>query len=122
MLHARLLERFRHTERHSPCTPRDPLAQLRPVPGERLQLEPDLLVGHVLLDEEPHGGAPLLDEGQFGRVKLPLPHCQPLGEALEHAHEQVLHRAEVVVDEAVVHAGLLRQPARRDRGVADLDE
>src|SRR6185312_7367734 len=40
------------------------LAQLGLIPGERLQLSPDLGVARseILLDEG-HGGAPLLDEG-----------------------------------------------------------
>ena len=43
-------------------------------------------------------------------VHLALPRDQPLGEPFEHPHEQVLDRAEVVVDEAVVDARLLGQP------------
>ena len=60
--------------------------------------------------------------GTSGGVHRALARDQPLGEPLEHAHEQVLDRAEVVVDEAVVDARLLGQPPRRDPGVADLDE
>ena len=101
---------------------REALAQVRIVPGERLQLEPDLLVGDVLADEVAHRRPPLLDERHVGRVQLALARDQPLGEPLERAHEQVLVRAEVVVDEAVVDAGLLGEPARRDAGVADVDE
>ena len=56
------------------------------------------------------------------RVHLALPRDQPLGEPFERPHEQVLDRAEVVVDEAVVDAGLLGQPPRRDARVAGVDE
>ena len=48
--------------------------------------------------------------GIVGRVQLALARDQALGEALERAHEQVLVRAEVVVDEAVVDARLLGEP------------
>ena len=34
----------------------------------------------------------------------------------------MLHRTEVVVDESEVGAGLLREPAGGDVGIADLDE
>ena len=101
---------------------REPLAQLGAVPGERLQLEPDLLVRGVLAHEVAHRRPPLLDEGLVGRVELALARDQALGEPLEHAHEQLLDRAEVVVDETVVRAGLLGDPPRRDSGRADLDE
>ena len=43
-----------------------------------------------------------------------LPLDQPIGEPLEHADEQVLDRAEVVVHQAVVEPGLLGEPSRRD--------
>ena len=72
--------------------------------------------------EVAHRRPPLLDERLVGRVHLALALDQPLGEALEHAHEQLLHRAEVVVDEAVVRAGLLGHAPRRDPGRAHLDE
>ena len=83
---------------------REALAQPGVVPGERLQLEPDLLVGDVLAHQVAHRRAPLLDERLVGRVELALPGDQALREALERPHEQVLVRAEVVVDEAVVDA------------------
>ena len=60
--------------------------------------------------------------GDVGRVHLALPRDQALGEALEHLDEQLVHRAEVVVDEALVGARLGGEPARADPGVADLDE
>ena len=72
--------------------------------------------------EVAHRRPPLLEKRHVRRVHLPLPLDQPLGEALEHAHEQLLHRAEVVVDEAVVRAGLLGDAPRRDPGRAHLDE
>ena len=90
---------------------RELLAQFRLIPGERLQLEPDLLVGDVLADQVTHRRPPLLDEGHVGGVHLALALDQPLGEPLERPHEQVLDRAEVVVDEAVVDAGLLGELA-----------
>ena len=51
-----------------------------------------------------------------------MPLDQPLGEALQRAGEQVLDRAEVVVDEAVIQARLVSEASRRDAGVADLDQ
>ena len=103
--------------------PRHALADVGPVPAQRLQLEPDLRVagGQVLL-QVAHRRPPLLDEGHVARVHRPLARDQPLGEPLEHAHEQVLHRAEVVVHEPVVRARLLGQAPGADPGVADLDE
>ena len=71
--------------------PHEPLAELGPVPGQGLQLEPDLLVRTILV-EVGHRRPPLLDERHVRRVHLPLPLDQPLGEALEHAYEQLLHR------------------------------
>jgi hypothetical protein len=44
------------------------------------------------------------------------------GEALQHAEEELLHRAEVVVHEPVVRARLLREAPGADARVADLDE
>ena len=41
-----------------------------------------------------------------------------LGPAPEHLEEQVVHRAEVVVDQLRLEAGLGRDPPRRDGGVA----
>ena len=92
-------------------------------PGERLKLHPDLRIARVevVLLEAPCR-APLLDERQVGRVHLALPGHQALGEALEHLDEELVHRAEVVVHEALVGARLGGQPPRRDAGVADLDE
>ena len=60
--------------------------------------------------------------GTIRRVHLALPRDQARREALEHLHEQLVHRAEVVVDEALVGACLGGQPARADPGVPDLDE
>ena len=45
-----------------------------------------------------------------------------LGPAAEHLEEEVVHRAEVVVDELRLEAGLGRDPPRRDRGVALLEQ
>ena len=101
--------------------PREPLLELGPVPGECLQLEPDLLVRQILI-EVGHRRPPLLEKRGVGRVQLALPLDQPLGEALEHAHEELLHRAEVVVDEAVVRAGFIGHPPRRDTRRVDLAE
>ena len=100
----------------------DALAQLGLVPGERLELEPDLLVRDVLAHEVAHRRPPLLEEGHVGGVHLALPRDQPLGEPFERPHEQVLDRAEVVVDEAVVDARLLGQAPRGDARVAGVDE
>ena len=44
--------------------------------------------------------------------------CEPL----ERPPEHVLHRAEVVVDETMVDAGLLCEAPCRDAGMPDLDE
>ena len=60
--------------------------------------------------------------GSSEAYSVALPLDQPLGEALQRPHEQVLVRAEVVVDEPVVDPGDLGEPSRRDPGVADLDE
>ena len=76
----------------------------------------------VVADEVAHRRPPLLDEGHVGGVHLALTRDLALGKALEHAHEQLLDRAEVVVDEAVVRPGLLRHPARRDPSCAHLEE
>ena len=92
------------------------------VPRQRGQLHPDLLVADVLADEVAHRGPPLLDERDILGVQRALPLDHPPGEALQRAHEQVLVRREVVVDEPVVHAGLLGEAARRDAGVPDVDE
>ena len=72
--------------------------------------------------DESHRRAPLLDERLVGRVELSLAFDQPLCEALERADEQVLVRTEVIVDESVVDAGLLRETTRGDARVADVDE
>jgi hypothetical protein len=85
---------------------RDLLAQLRPAPGERLELVPDALVAAVGV-EVVHRRAPLLDERRVAPIHMALALDQPLSEALEHADEQVLDRAEVVMHEAVVGSGLL---------------
>ena len=119
---ARLCERLGQHGAPLGVHAREALAQLGVVPGQRLQLEPDLLVGDVLAHQVAHRRPPLLDERHVGRVQLALARDQPLGEALERPHQQVLDRAEVVVDEAVVDARLLGEPARRDARVADVDE
>ena len=100
--------------------PGHPLAEVGVVPRHGLQLEPDLgIAGGDVLLEEPHGRAPLLEEGDVGRVHRPLPLDQLVGEPLQHAQEQVLHGAEVVVDEAVVDARLLGHQPGGDGGVPD---
>ena len=87
---------------------RHPLAHLGVVPGHRLELEPDLgVAGRQVLIEESHRGAPLLDERHVGRVHLLLALDEPTRESLQHPEEQLLHRAEVVVNEAMVGAGFL---------------
>ena len=45
-----------------------------------------------------------------------------LGPAPEDLEEEVVHRAEVVVDELRLEAGLGRDPPRGDRGVALLEQ
>jgi hypothetical protein len=100
----------------------EPPAELGVVPRERLQLEPDLFVRGVLAQQVADRCPPLVDERGFGRVELPLTRDEPLGEALERPEQQVLVRAEVVVDEAVIDPGLLGEAPRRDAGVADLDK
>jgi len=51
-----------------------------------------------------------------------LPGDEPLGEPLEDAHEQVLHRTEVVVDQSMVGSCCFGEPPGADVGVADLNE
>ena len=85
-----------------------------PVPGERLELEPDLLVADVLLDEVAHRRAPLLDERHLCGVHLALACNQTLGETLEGTDEHILDRPEVVVDEPVIDACLLGEASCRD--------
>src|SRR5687767_4753097 len=53
-----------------------PFPVLRTVPGHRLELPPDLLVGPVLV-QVAHGGPPLLQVGEIRGVHLPLPRHQP---------------------------------------------
>ena len=68
------------------------IAQRRPVPPERLQLEPYLLVPRLqILIEVPHGGPPLIDERDVPRVHCPLPDYQLLGEPLEDLGEELVH-------------------------------
>jgi hypothetical protein len=95
--------------------------QLGAVPGERLELEPDLLVGSVIA-QVAHGRAPFLDERDVCRVHRALALSQPVGEPLQYVHEDVLHRAEVVVDEPVVEPRLAGEAARRDPGVTLLHQ
>ena len=101
-----------------PCKP---LLQLWTIPGERLQLEPDLLIRKVLV-EIGHRRPPLHEERHVRRIHLALPLDEPFGKPFEHAHEQLLHGAEVVVDEAVIRPGLLGDLAGCDPARADLDE
>ena len=118
----RLFERLREDGAPLGIHEREPSSQVGVVPGERLELEPDLLVGEVLAHEVAHRRSPLLHERHVGGIQLPLAGDQPLGEPLERAHEQVLVRAEVVVDEPVVDTRFVGQPSRGDAGVADVDE
>jgi hypothetical protein len=115
-------ERFR--QHGSPlCVDRlQSITQVGTVPRERLELEPDLLVTDVLLDEEAHRRSPLLDERHVCGIHLALTCDEPLGEPLERANEDVLDRAEVVVDEAVVDARLLGEATGCDPGVTELNE
>jgi hypothetical protein len=100
----------------------DARAELLPVPGERLQLVPHLLVLAVGV-EVAHRRSPLLHEGGLRVcVHRSLPHDQALGEPLEDPREQALDRPEVIVDEPVVDAGFGGELPRRDARVADLDE
>ena len=105
----------RSSVRHSVVDSVQPLAHLGPVPGERFELRPDLRVAgrQVLLDEADRG-APLLGEGPVGLVHRPLAIEDPAREPLQGLQQQLVDRAEVVVDEAVVLPGLLRQPPGRD--------
>ena len=61
-------------------------------------------------------------KGASDAVHLALARDEAVREALEHLHEHLVDRAEVVVDEALVGARLRGQPARGDPGVPDLDE
>ena len=122
VLLARLRERLGEDRAPFVVNASDALLELGPVPGERLQLVPDLLVLAVGV-EVAHRRPPLLGEGDLGvGVHRSLPHDQPLREPLEHADEQALDRAEVIVDEPVVHPGLGGELPGRDARVADLDE
>ena len=91
------------------------LAQLGLVPGERLQLRPDLGVARseVLIDEG-HRGAPLLDEGLLRFVHRALALEDARGEPLQRLQQQLVDRAEVVVHEAMVLACLAGKLTRRD--------
>ena len=92
-----------------------PLAQLGPVPGERLELGPDLgIAGREILLDEAHRGAPLLGEGRVGPVHRPLAVEDAGREPLQGLQQQLVDRAEVVVDEAVVLPGLAGKLPRRD--------
>ena len=101
----------------------DPWPQLRPVPRQRLELHPDLRVaGLEVLGLVAPGGAPLLDEGGIGAVHLALALDEAIGEPLQDLCEELVDRAEVVVDEALVGVRLGGEPARRDPLMADLDQ
>ena len=106
---------------HSACTRASRSLQLWTIPGERLQLEPDLLIRKVLV-EIGHRRPPLHEERHVRRIHLALPLDEPFGKPFEHAHRQLLHGAEVVVDEAVIRPGLLGDLAGCDPARADLDE
>src|SRR5215831_2795902 len=98
---------------------RDARRELGPVPGQRLKLEPDLRVaGGQILFLEPPGGPPLLQEGHVRRVHRPLPRDQPLGEAVENPEHDLLERAEVVVDQALVGPRLRGERPGGHSGVA----
>ena len=101
-----------------PC---EPLLELGAVPGKRLQLEPELLVRTIFVEVR-HRRSPFLEKRCVRRVQLSLPLDQPLGEALEHTHEQLLDRPEVVVDEAVVRSRRRGHLPRRDPRRTDIDE
>ena len=118
----RLLEGLGEHRAPLPVHAREALAQVRLVPRERLELEPDLLVGDVFAHEVAHRRPPLLEEGHVGGVHVALPRDQALGEPFERPHEQVLDGAEVVVDEAVVDARLFGQAPRRDAWIAGVEE
>ena len=111
----------RSTARHSACTRASRSCSSGRFQASACSSNQIFWYGAILL-EVGHRRPPLLEKRRVRRVQLPLPLDQPLGEALEHAHEQLLHRAEVVVDEAVVRPGLLGHPPRRDPGCADVDE
>ena len=119
----RLVERFSDHLIPRPIDVDDALAYLGIVPAHRLQLVPYFRVAaRFVFVEVTHRGAPLLDERPGRRVHLALPDDEPVGVALEHLQQQFLHRAEVVVDQAVVEPCLFGELARRDGGVADADE
>ena len=101
----------------------DPLLELRPVPGHGVQLGPDLRVAsrQVLVDVA-HRGAPFFDERDFGGVEGALAVEQSFRVALHRLEEQLLDRAEVVVDESVVDARRGRHLPGRDPGVPLLDQ
>src|SRR4030095_1825515 len=65
---------------------------------------------------------PLLVERALARVHGALALDQTGGEALEHLHHHLLHRAEVVVHQAMIDAGLFAELSGRDRSVALFDE
>src|SRR5271154_5621082 len=91
-----------------------PLAQPRLVPRQRLQLRPHLRIARreVSLDEADRR-APLLDERRVSRVHRALALEDTSREALQRLQQQLVDRAEVVVDEAMVLSGLASELARR---------
>src|SRR6188768_2210414 len=85
------------------------------MPGERLQLRPDLRVARrqVLLDVGDRS-APLLGERRLCRVHRPLALENTAGESLQGLQQQLVDRAEVVMNEAMVLPGLPGQLSGRD--------
>ena len=77
------------------------------VQAERFEFRPDLGISRlkVLLDVA-HCGAPLLREGRIGPTHRPLAVEDAGREPLQRLQQQLVDRAEVVVDEAVVLPGL----------------
>src|SRR5581483_1764858 len=99
------------------------LAKLRSIPGERLHLRPYLGITRLeVLVDEAHRRAPLLGEGGIGAVQGPLALEDALRESLERLEQELVDRAEVVVDEAVVLAGLPGELPGRDPGRALPDQ
>jgi hypothetical protein len=83
------------------------------IPGQRLKLEPDFLIPALEIRVKvSHGRTPLLQKWRVGGIHRPLAYDQPIGEAFEHLKEQLLHRAKVIVNQPMVRARLLGEPAR----------
>ena len=71
---------------------------------------------------KPTAGPPLLGEGRVGLVHRLLALQYAVREPLQGLNQQLVDRAEVIVDEAVVLPSLLGQPSRRDPRGALLDQ